>query len=57
LSCRLVIPRLYRLLQWNHKHDVDNLKRAMDFIRDFEHKLVACRCANDLLTRVTGRIT
>ena len=31
---------LYRLLQWNHKSDVDNLKRAMDFIREFESKAV-----------------
>jgi adenylate kinase family enzyme len=43
---------LYRLIQWNHKYDSDNLKRAMDFIRDFEHKVVTCRCADDLLTRV-----
>jgi adenylate kinase family enzyme len=43
---------LYRLIQWNHKYDSDNLKRAMDFIRDFEYKLVACRCADDLLARV-----
>ena len=40
---------LYRLIQWNHKYDSNNLKRAMDFIRDFEHKLVACRCADDLV--------
>jgi adenylate kinase family enzyme len=44
---------LYRLIRWNHKYDVDNLKRAIDFIREFEHKVVACRCADDLLTRVT----
>jgi adenylate kinase family enzyme len=43
---------LYRLIQWNHKYDVDNLKRAMDFIRDFEHKVVTYRCADDLLRRV-----
>jgi len=30
----------YRLIEWNHKYDSDNLKRAVDFIRDFEHKLV-----------------
>lgn len=45
---------LYRLMQWNHKYDADNLKRAMDFIREFENKVVACRCADDLLTRVSN---
>ena len=40
---------LHRLIQWNDKYDSNNLKRAMDFIRDFEHKLVACRCAYDLV--------
>jgi adenylate kinase family enzyme len=44
---------LYRLLQWNHKYDADNLKRAMEFIREFENKVVACRCADDLLAPVT----
>jgi hypothetical protein len=29
------------------------LKRAMDFIRDFEHKLVTRRCADDLVAHVT----
>ena len=43
---------LYRLIQWNHKYDVDNLNRVMDFIREFEHKVVACRCADDLLNPV-----
>ena len=43
---------LCRLIQWNHKYDADNLKRAMDFFREFEHKVVACRSADDLLTRV-----
>jgi len=45
---------LYRLTQWNHKYDVDNLKRAMHFIREFEHKVVACRCADDLLARAAS---
>ena len=40
---------LYRLIQWNHRYDSNNLKRAMDFIRDFEHKLVAFRCADELV--------
>jgi adenylate kinase family enzyme len=44
---------LYRLIQWNHKYDIDNLKRALEFIREFENKLVAFRCADDLLKRVT----
>jgi hypothetical protein len=43
---------LYRLIQWNHKYDLDNLKRAMEFISEFENKVVALRCADDLLTRV-----
>jgi adenylate kinase family enzyme len=45
---------LYRLIRWNHAYDSDNLKRAMDFIRDFEHKLVACRCADDLVAHVAN---
>jgi adenylate kinase family enzyme len=45
---------LFRLIEWNHKYDGDNLKRAMDFIREFEHKIVACRCADDLLNRVAS---
>jgi adenylate kinase family enzyme len=44
---------LYRLIQWNHKYDGDNLKRAMDFAHEFEHKIVVCASADDLLTRVT----
>jgi len=43
---------LCRLIQWNHKYDVDNLKRAIDFFREFEQKVVACRSADDLLIRV-----
>jgi adenylate kinase family enzyme len=43
---------LYRLIEWNHKYDDDNLRRAMDFIREFEHKVIACRCADDLLNCV-----
>ncbi len=46
------VPDLYRLIVWNHKDDGDNLKRAKDFIREFEHKVVTCRCADDLLSRV-----
>lgn len=44
---------LYRLIQWNHTYDADNLKRAMDFIRDFENKVVTCRCADDLVAHAT----
>lgn len=44
---------LYRLIQWNHKYDGDNLKRAMDFAHEFEHKIVVCGSADDLLTHVT----
>jgi adenylate kinase family enzyme len=44
---------LYRLIELNHKYDGDNLRRAMDFIQEFEHKIVAHRCADDLLTHVT----
>jgi adenylate kinase family enzyme len=43
---------LYRLIQWNHTYDEDNLKPATDFVREFEHKLVACRCADDLIAHV-----
>jgi adenylate kinase family enzyme len=45
---------LYRLIQWNHKYDSDNLKRAMDFFREFENKVVVCSCADDLLDRVSN---
>jgi hypothetical protein len=54
-SKRESLSDLYRLIQWNHKYDADNLKRAIDFIRDFEHKLVTCRCADDLVAHVTKR--
>jgi len=40
---------LYRLIEWNHKYDADNLKRAMEFIREFEYKIVVCSRADDLL--------
>jgi hypothetical protein len=40
---------------WNHTYDGDNLKQAIDFVREFEHKLVACRCADDLIAHVTDR--
>jgi hypothetical protein len=45
---------LYRLSQWNHKYDVDNLKQAIEFIRELENKVVAFRCADDLLNRSTS---
>ena len=45
---------LYRLIVWNHKYDGDNLRQAMDFIRDLEHKIVTCRSADDLLTCVAN---
>jgi adenylate kinase family enzyme len=45
---------LYRLILWNHKYNGDNLKRAMDFIRELEHKVVTCRSADDLLDRVSN---
>ena len=48
---------LYRLIKWNHKYDGDNLKRAMDFIRDFKHKVVACHCADDVLSRVANQLS
>jgi alpha/beta superfamily hydrolase len=41
------------LKQWNHKYDGDNLKRAMDFAHEFEHKIVVCGSADDFVTRVT----
>ena len=44
---------LYRLIEWNHKYDGDNLKRAMDFVHEFEHNIVARRRADDLLIHVT----
>jgi len=32
----------------------DNLKRAMDFISDLEHKIVTCHSADDLLSCVAN---
>jgi adenylate kinase family enzyme len=45
---------LCHLIQWNHNYDGDNLQRAMNFIRDFEDKVVNCRCADDLLVSVAN---
>jgi adenylate kinase family enzyme len=44
---------LYRLMQWDHKYDIDNLKPAMEFTSEFEDKVVSFRCADDLLNHVT----
>jgi adenylate kinase family enzyme len=44
----------YRLIEWNHKYDDDNLRRAMDFVREFENKVIACRCADDLMNWVAN---
>jgi len=49
---RETLGDLYRLIEWNHKYDEDNLKRAMDLIPEFEHKVIVCRCADDLLNCV-----
>ncbi|MGH7927309.1 MAG: hypothetical protein ACREQV_05910, partial [Candidatus Binatia bacterium] len=48
---------LYRLIQWNHKYDMDNLKRAIAFLHEFEHKVVGCCSADELLTRVSKEST
>jgi adenylate kinase family enzyme len=45
---------LYRLIEWNHTYDGDNLKRASDFLRPFGDKVVRYRCADDLLSFVTS---
>jgi adenylate kinase family enzyme len=47
---------LHRLIEWNHKYDGENLRQALDFVRDFEHKVVVCRCADDILSYVAKRI-
>jgi adenylate kinase family enzyme len=44
---------LYHLIQWNHAYDADNLKPALDFLREFEDKVLTYRCADDLLNFVT----
>jgi adenylate kinase family enzyme len=44
---------LYRLIQWNHTYDGDNLKRAIDFLREFADKVITYRSADDLVNFVT----
>jgi hypothetical protein len=46
---------LYSLIEWNHKYNGKNLTRAMDFIREFKHKVAAYRCADDLVSPVAER--
>jgi adenylate kinase family enzyme len=43
---------LCHLIQWNHTYDGDNLRRVLEFLRDFEHKVVRYNCADDLLNSV-----
>jgi len=50
---RETLGDLYRLIEWNHKYDTDNLKRAMDFMHEFEHKIVTCRSGDAILSQVT----
>ena len=46
------LPDLFKLLQWNHEYDSDNLKRAMDFMREFRDKIEVCRSTDELLRSV-----
>ncbi|MDF0667016.1 MAG: hypothetical protein P0119_13205 [Nitrospira sp.] len=43
---------LYRLLLWNHQYDSANLERAMECVEPHEHKLIRCRSADELVSRV-----
>ncbi len=43
---------LYRLIRWNHKYDADNLKRALEFVSDFERKIVVFHSADDIIAYV-----
>jgi hypothetical protein len=47
---------LYRLIEWNHKYDGENLKRAMDFIREFKHKVDTCRLCRRSFEPCRGRL-
>jgi len=44
---------LYRLIRWNHQYEANNLRQALEWLREFEDKIIACRGAADLLRYVT----
>ena len=46
---------LYELLQWNHRFDTGHLQEALDFMQEFEEKIVVCHGTNALLDHVTLR--
>ena len=46
---------LYDLLQWNHRFDTGHLQQALEFMQEFEEKIVACRSTDALLDQVTLR--
>jgi len=44
---------LYRLIRWNHQYGANNLRQALEWLREFEDKIIVCRGAADLLKCVT----
>lgn len=46
---------LAELLQWNHQFDTGHLQQALEFMREFEDKIVVCRRSDDFLDQMTPR--
>lgn len=44
---------LYALIMWNHRYDMNNLQPALEYLREFQHKVVHCRDSIDLLACMT----
>lgn len=42
---------LYRLVVWNHGYDTDNLRRALEFVQEFQQKVFVCRSADGIVNR------
>ena len=45
----------YRLIEWNHGYDRDNLKRTLDFIKGFESKIVYCGTFDQVIDEIEKR--
>jgi adenylate kinase family enzyme len=46
---------LYQLIQWNHQYDTGHLRQALEFMYEFEDKIIIRRGTNTLLDQVTLR--
>lgn len=42
---------LYRLVVWNHGYDSDSLRRALEFVQEFQQKVLLCRSADEIVNR------